>query len=148
MTGIYDNFHMFHPGYGSYNEPAYQKSRGEGSNIMYEKIWLAGLGAYARYEKLGTEGRKLFDGLVEDGEDVRDRANDKVEDLKQKAQEKVNDTTVRLKEVLRIKEAGVEEEKDDLQELSKQIDELSKAVKALTTTQKPVVDKVAAKQTS
>lgn len=115
---------------------------------MYEKIWLAGLGAYARYEKLGTEGRKLFEELVEDGEDVRDRASDKVEDLKQKAQDKFNETTVRLKEVLRISEEGGES-KDDVQELSRQIQELSKAVKALTAVEKkPAARKTPVKKAS
>ncbi|WP_281648734.1 phasin family protein [Parendozoicomonas sp. Alg238-R29] len=111
---------------------------------MYEKIWLAGLGAYARYEKFGTEGRKLFDELVEDGEDVRDRATDKVDDLKQKAQDKINETIARLKEVLRIKESE-EEGTDDVQELSKQIEELSKAVKALTAAEKKPATRAAAK---
>ncbi len=110
---------------------------------MYEKIWLAGLGAYARYEKFGTEGRKLFDELVEDGEDVRDRATDKVEDLKQKAQDSFNETIVRLKEVLRIKEAA--DKPNEVQDLSKQIEELSKAVKALSAAETKSAPRVTAK---
>ena len=92
---------------------------------MYEKIWLAGLGAYARYEKLGQEGKRLFEELVEDGEDVRDRGSDEVDVLKEKAQEKINETIVRLKEIIHLDKNG------DTRKLSHQIEELNKAVKAL-----------------
>lgn len=93
---------------------------------MYEKIWLAGLGTYARYEKLGLEGKRLFEELAEDGENVRDRANDKVHELKDKAKDKIKKTIVKLREIVHL------EKNDNTQDLSLQIEELSKAVKALS----------------
>ena len=97
---------------------------------MYEKVWLAGLGAYARYEKFGLEGKKLFEELVEDGEDVRDRATDKVDELKQRAQLMIG----RVKGVLRSK-TGEQNSGEDLQQLSLQIKELSEAIKSLSRTE-------------
>ena len=93
---------------------------------MYEKIWLAGLGAYGRSEKLGKEGVKLFDELVDEGSEVRDRASDKLEDLKKKAKDKIQANVSKIKELLHI-----EPDHSDVQALSRQVEELSAAVNAL-----------------
>lgn len=93
---------------------------------MYEKIWLAGLGAYSRSEKLGKEGIKLFDELVVEGHDVRDRASEKLEDIKQMAREKVQSNIGKIKEMLTIAPNDAE-----LKALSLQVEELSAAVNAL-----------------
>ena len=93
---------------------------------MYEKVWLAGLGAYGRSEKLGKEGAKLFDELVHEGADVRNRASGKLEDLKLKAKEKIQTNAVRIKELLRL-----EPHNGDIAALSRQVEELSAAINAL-----------------
>ncbi len=92
---------------------------------MYDKIWLAGLGAYSRYEKLGKDGKKLFDELVEDGEAVRERATGKIDELKDKAKDKVQDNVTRVRELLNL------EPSTEIQDLTTQVEELNVAVKAL-----------------
>lgn len=99
---------------------------------MYDKIWLAGLGAFARYEKLGKEGRKLFDELVLDGEEVKDRATGQVEGIKGKAQTKIDEVVGKLKEFI----GAQKEETSEMEELRGQIEELTKAVKELSKVEK------------
>jgi polyhydroxyalkanoate synthesis regulator phasin len=72
------------------------------------------------------EGKRLFEELAEDGENVRDRANGKVHELKSKAKDKIKKTIVKLREIVHL------EKNDNTQDLSLQIEELSKAVKALS----------------
>lgn len=107
---------------------------------MYEKIWLAGLGAYRRSEKLGKEGVKLFDELVDEGSDVRDRASERLEDLKQKAKYTVQGNIQKIKEVLHI-----EPDNADIEALSHQVEELSAAVNALTMPAKTHTSKTTGK---
>ncbi|MGY0218500.1 phasin family protein [Endozoicomonadaceae bacterium StTr2] len=95
---------------------------------MYDKIWLAGLGAYSRYEKLGKDGKKLFEELVEDGEAVRERATGKIDELKDAAKDKVQDNISRIKELLNLESNSTS---DDIKELTAQVEELNVAVKAL-----------------
>ncbi|MCL6271734.1 phasin family protein [Sansalvadorimonas sp. 2012CJ34-2] len=106
---------------------------------MYEKIWLAGLGAYARYEKLGQEGKKLFDELVKDGEEIKGRATDQVDDLKTKARERVNEVVDRLKDMV----TSDDKKEDEVADLSVQIEELTKAVQALAAAEKKPVKRAA-----
>ncbi|OQX36542.1 MAG: hypothetical protein B0D91_08900 [Oceanospirillales bacterium LUC14_002_19_P2] len=97
---------------------------------MYEKIWLAGLGAYARSEKKGQEGKAFFDELVVDGEKVRDRASDKIDELKGKAKDSIGEVVDKVRDILKL-------EKDkDTEELSLQIEALSKAVSELAAVEK------------
>ncbi|PJE78704.1 hypothetical protein CI610_02357 [invertebrate metagenome] len=99
---------------------------------MYEKIWLAGLGAYARYEKLGKESRRFFDDLVDDGEDIRDRASDKLESIKEKAKETFSSNVGKLRSAFHIQTRP-----SDVQLLSQQIQELSAAVHELKLKAQP-----------
>ena len=108
---------------------------------MYEKIWLAGLGAYARYEKLGQDGKKLFDELVKDGEESKGRTVDQVEDLKSKARARVNEVVDRLKDMV----SSEEKKEDEIVELTTQIEELTKAVQAMAAAEKPAKKPVARK---
>ncbi len=113
---------------------------------MYEKIWLAGLGAYGRSEKLGKEGVKLFDELVDEGSEVRDRASERLEDIKQKAKEKIQGNVSKMKELLHI-----DSDQSDIRALSQQVEELSAAVHALalkpaSPASKKVVGKTAGNQ--
>ena len=106
---------------------------------MYEKIWLAGLGAYARYEKLGQEGKKLFDELVKDGEEIKGRATGQVDDLKTKARDRVNEVVDRLKDMV----TSEDKKEDEVADLSVQIEELTKAVQALAAAEKKPVKRAA-----
>ena len=97
---------------------------------MYSKIWLAGLGAYGRSEKLGKEGIKLLDELAGEGVDVRDRAADKIASVKQHIRSSVQDNVDKVKGLLHIPSKN-----KDIDSLSRQVEELSAAVNALA--QKP-----------
>ena len=98
---------------------------------MYEKLWLAGLGAYGRYEKLGQEGKKLFEDLVEEGDDMRDELSDRFESAKQKTLDKLNDTIIKVRGTILPETA----EDKKAAELVPQLEELTKAVKLLTEVQ-------------
>ncbi len=102
---------------------------------MYEKLWLAGLGAYGRYEKLGKEGKKLFEDLVEEGDDMRDELSDRFETAKQKTLDKLNDT------ISKVRTTILPESEDKATQLVPQLEELTKAVKLLTEVQGGVVEK-------
>ena len=105
---------------------------------MYEKIFLASLGTYARYEKLGKEGSKLFDELVEEGETVNDRTTSKLDEYKTKAKDKLQDQLDKLKDLLKL-----EDNKDEIAELSAQVEALSLSVKALTVREVLVREEIA-----
>ncbi|MDD7805778.1 MAG: phasin family protein [Endozoicomonas sp. (ex Botrylloides leachii)] len=102
---------------------------------MYEKLWLAGLGAYGRYEKLGQEGKKLFEDLVEEGDEMRDELSDRFESAKQKTLDKLNDT------LIKVRSSIIPESQNKTSELAPQLEELTKAVKLLTEVQERVVSK-------
>ncbi|MCX4027013.1 phasin family protein [Endozoicomonas sp. SM1973] len=99
------------------------------------KIWLAGLGAYAQYEKLGQEGIRFFETLVKDGEEVQARTQHRMDEMKDKLKSK---TTDRLENrINQLRDIFPTTTKDELKELSHQIEELSEAVKALASDKKP-----------
>lgn len=104
------------------------------------QIWLAGLGAFSKAEE---EGGKLFESLVKEGEEVEARtrktAEEKVEEVKGKMEEvknKVSDTWDGLEQVFEDRVARVLNRlgvptNDDVQELSKRVEELHESVKVL-----------------
>jgi poly(hydroxyalkanoate) granule-associated protein len=104
------------------------------------QIWLAGLGAFSKAEE---EGGKLFESLVKEGEEVEARtrktAEEKVEEVKGKMKEvknKVSDTWDDLEQVFEDRVARVLNRlgvptNDDVQELSKRVEELHESVKVL-----------------
>jgi len=104
------------------------------------QIWLAGLGAFSKAEE---EGGKLFESLVKEGEEVEARtrktAEEKVEEVKEKMKEvknKVSDTWDDLEQVFEDRVARVLNRlgvptNDDVQELSKRVEELHESVKVL-----------------
>ena len=104
------------------------------------QIWLAGLGAFSKAEE---EGGKLFESLVKEGEEVEARtrktAEEKVEEVKGKMKEvkdKVSDTWDGLEQVFEDRVARVLNRlgvptNDDVQELSKRVEELHESVKVL-----------------
>lgn len=96
---------------------------------MYEKLWLAGLGAYSRYEKLGQEGKKLFEELVEEGDDMRDELSDRFELAKQKTLDKLNDT------LIKVRSSILPESQGKASQLAPQLEELTRAVRLLAEAQ-------------
>ncbi len=113
------------------------------------EIWLAGLGAFAVAQ---TEGRKIFDTMVAEGERIetatRSVATSATRDLKQNVEGRISfvrdtaeDQINKLEKVFETRVGktlsllGVPS-KEDIQTLSKRVAELSKEVKALSQTQK------------
>lgn len=104
------------------------------------QIWLAGLGAFAKAEEGGS---KLFESLVKDGEEVEARtrkaASEKVEEVRGKVDEvrgRATDTWDGLEQVFEDRVARVLNRlgvptHEDIQELSKRVEELNENVKAL-----------------
>lgn len=108
-------------------------------------IYLAGLGALARANE---EGTKLFEQLVSEGEKVESRSRQmvgaKAEDVRNLATSAWEDFMKRAATGMGGVEAMFEEQvnktlsalgvatNDDIQKLSKQVDELSKQVKGLS----------------
>lgn len=115
------------------------------------QIWLAGLGAFARTQE---EGGKFFETLVQDGqvvdsrmkktaEEKADQVKEGVEAVKDKAGELRNKATGawnKLEEVFQTRVAralrrlGVPT-KDDIQQLSAQVEVLTLNIQELTRTQ-------------
>lgn len=107
-------------------------------------IWLAGLGAFA---KVGEEGGKLFDTLVEEGEKVEERtraaASSSLEAAREKADEtrnKVADTWDKVEQIFEERLAQVlgrlgVPSRDDVQELIRQVETLQAHIEALRQAQ-------------
>jgi poly(hydroxyalkanoate) granule-associated protein len=111
-----------------------------------QQIWLAGLGAFSKAQE---EGNKVFENLVKEGEDLQARTRKLADETVQEVTERVNTIagTVstranaqwdKLEAVFEERVAralarlGVPTNKD-LQNLSKRIEQLSKAVNELTS---------------
>jgi poly(hydroxyalkanoate) granule-associated protein len=97
------------------------------------QIWLAGLGAFAKAQ---DEGSKLFESLVKEGEEIESRTKKAAEDKIDIAKNKTSDTWDKLEQVFeeRVSRAlsrlGVPTN-DDIQSLSKRIEELNENIKEL-----------------
>ena len=118
-------------------------------NQTAREIWLAGLGAAA---KVQAEGAKIFENLVKEGEVVekktRDFADAKVSAVRGKVEKQLDDVKKtansrwdKLEDVFEKRVAKVLNNmgvptRDDIEQLSEQIAELSKAVKELSETRK------------
>jgi len=104
------------------------------------RIWLAGLGAFAKTQE---EGEKLFETMVKEGEKVEKRAkklaSTRVEEAKGKVIEfrgKANEQFDRLEELFQERVAQVLHRlgvptQDDIQELTKRVEALNESVMAL-----------------
>lgn len=97
------------------------------------RIWLAGLGAMSR---TSTEGNKLFDSLVKEGEEVearsRERMASKLGDVMEKASGRWDSVEAMFEERVTktLSSLGVATN-EDIRNLSKQVKELSKEIKDL-----------------
>lgn len=106
-----------------------------------QQIWLAGLGALSKTQ---TEGTKLFDALVREGEAVQARtakaADDRVEEVKGKVEEikvRATDNLDKLEQVFEqrvsrvLNSLGVPTH-SDIRDLTRQVEELAAQVAELT----------------
>jgi poly(hydroxyalkanoate) granule-associated protein len=117
------------------------------------KIWLAGLGAFAKGQE---EGGKLFDALVKEGEAVQNRASKSAQEAITDVRGKATGTWDKLEQVFvdRVEKAlhtlGVPT-KHDIDSLSKRVHELTKVADKLSAAledsghAKPKIVEVAAK---
>ena len=110
-----------------------------------QQIWLAGLGAFSKAQE---EGNKVFENLVKEGEDLQARTRKLADETVQVVAERVNtiaDTVSNRTNAQWDKLESVFEERvaralarlgvptnKDLQNLTKRIEQLSKAVNELT----------------
>jgi poly(hydroxyalkanoate) granule-associated protein len=104
------------------------------------RVWLAGLGAFAKTQE---EGEKLFQTLIKEGEQVEKRARKaaeaRIEDAKGKVVEfrgKANEQFDRLEELFQERVARVLNRmgvptQEDIQELSKRVEALNESIMAL-----------------
>jgi len=104
------------------------------------RIWLAGLGAYAKTQE---EGEKLFQSLVKEGEKVekqaRKAAEARIEEAKSKVVEfrgKASQQFDRLEELFQERVAQVLNRlgvptQEDIQELTKRVEALNESIMAL-----------------
>jgi poly(hydroxyalkanoate) granule-associated protein len=126
----------------------------DGVRDSANQIWLAGLGAFAKAQE---EGSKVFDSLVKEGQEVdsktRDAAEDAAKSVKSNvegrvsgARKQASDTWDKLEGVFEERVARVLNRlgvpsKQDIDALNKQIDSLSKELKALKGDSKPAAAK-------
>ena len=97
------------------------------------QIWLAGLGAYSLAE---TEGNKLFRSLVTEGESLEGRIRAVAEEKADQVRVKVTHARDKLEQVFEKRVAQALEAlavpaKDDVEALSRKIEELSVRIQAL-----------------
>lgn len=104
------------------------------------RIWLAGLGAYAKTQE---EGEKLFQSLIKEGEKVEKQAKKTAETRIEEARGKVvefrgkaNQQFDRLEELFQERVAQVLNRigiptQEDIQELSKRVEALNESIMAL-----------------
>jgi len=120
-----------------------------------QQIWLAGLGAFSKAQ---NEGRKVFDTLVKQGEQIEQRTRHVAEATIETAKEQASKTMEmasgkfdKLEQVFEnrvhssLNRLGVLTSKD-VEALSKQVGELSEAVRALLAKEKRTSARPAAKK--
>jgi poly(hydroxyalkanoate) granule-associated protein len=98
------------------------------------QIWLAGLGAFSKAQ---DEGSKLFETLVQEGQEVEARTKKVSSEGVEEAKVKTSGTWDKLEQVFEdrvsraLNQLGVPT-RNDIQELAERVEELSKNVKELT----------------
>jgi poly(hydroxyalkanoate) granule-associated protein len=124
-----------------------------------QQIWLAGLGAFAKAQ---TEGKKVFDTLVKQGEAIekntRHVAEATIETAREQATRTLEKATGKFDKLEQVFETRVHNSLNrlgvltskDVEALSRQVAELSEGVRALLAQEKrsaarPVAKKVVAK---
>jgi len=97
-----------------------------------QQIWLAGLGAFSRAEE---EGTRLFDSLVQVGEELEskttglvDSTSDAVEEVREKVTERVTGTRNKVEKVL---DESLSELTSLIHHLTAQVEQLTLDIKSL-----------------
>ena len=122
-----------------------------------QQIWLAGLGAFSKAQ---NEGKKVFDTLVKQGEQIEQRtrhiAEATIETAKEQATKTFEMATGKFDKLEQVFENRVHNSLNrlgvltskDVESLSKQVAELSEAVRALLAQEKRVSTRPAAKKSA
>ncbi len=117
------------------------------------KIWLAGLGALS---SAGEEGTKLFNNLVEKGEDYEKQGRQRFDDVRGKVEEAAGSARDRAGSTFSKIETKIDESvaaalarlgvpsRDEIATLTKRVEELTAVVEQL----KPAAKKTTAKKAS
>jgi poly(hydroxyalkanoate) granule-associated protein len=131
---------------------------GEAVLQQAQAIWLAGLGAFGRAR---TEGDALFEKLVEQGKGLRERARGAADEalstVRTQADEKVTAAQGQWDKLEQVFEERVQRSlhrlgvmtREEIDDLSRQVQELNQSVQALMKTQgasKPATRKRTAKK--
>jgi poly(hydroxyalkanoate) granule-associated protein len=124
------------------------------------KIWLAGLGAFAHADREGKDGETMFENLVKEGEavqaqtlgkiqQVKTRANDKIDEVREFAtettdriQDKFDEVRTRTRDQLENRIRSLRNNfssniQNDIDRLTKQVRELSDAVRRVSPNARP-----------
>ncbi|HPT51129.1 MAG TPA: phasin family protein [Accumulibacter sp.] len=111
-----------------------------------QQIWLAGLGAFAKAQE---EGGKVFEALVQEGENIQTKTRKVTGEKIAQVAGKASGTWDRLEQVFEDRVAralgslGVPS-RQDIDQLSKRVVELSAAVQALTESKPAAAESTAA----
>lgn len=120
-----------------------------------QQIWLAGLGAFSKAQ---NEGKKVFDTLVKQGAQIEERtrhvAEATIETAKEQASKTIEAATGKFDKLEQVFENRVHNSLNrlgvltskDVEALSKQVAELSEAVRALLAQEKRGAARPAAKK--
>lgn len=116
-----------------------------------QQIWLAGLGAFSKAQ---DEGKKVFDSLVKQGEQIEQRTRNMAEAAKEQASKTFEMATGKFDKLEQVFENRVHNSLNrlgvltskDVEALSKQVAELSESVRALMAQEKRAGARPAAKK--
>ena len=108
----------------------------QGMRDSAQKIWLAGLGAF---ERAKSEGPKMFDALVEQGKDLRDRAAEAADQALKAVREQAGEAQGRWDKLEQVFEDRVSRSLQrlgvltsrEVQDLQRQVAELTRTVAAM-----------------
>ncbi len=100
-----------------------------------QKIWLAGLGALAVAEE---EGVRMFDSLVERGRDWEGRGKERMDQARSRVEHAVDDVEERIDErVSKVMHRLGVPSRDEIQRLTRKVEELNAKIERLHTPQPP-----------
>ena len=136
------------------NPEGHRRKSGLDFRKYTQQIWLAGLGAFSRAEE---EGTKLFDSLVQVGEELEskttglvDSTSGAVEEVREKVTERVTGTRNKVEKVLDeslnhgISRLGIASHRE-ISELTTLIHQLSSQVEQLTIDIKSLQEQIVKK---
>lgn len=131
---------------------AAENDMGKAVTDSAQKIWLAGLGAY---ERAKAEGPKMFDTLVEQGKELREKAREAADQALKSVREASTDAGQRFDKLEQVFEDRVSKSlnrlgvltRGEVKDLSNQVRELTDDVRALMKQQSRAAGGAGAKRT-